>query len=123
MLETIAKGRGMAASPQITREKIQEQIQLVSAIYMESIPSLRHRHTVQLKVMLSFSVIFTLFFYLRIHDIVQFDDTRYFFPLMTLSEGRDRALAEHLALSPAPSTECLANSTQELFIRRGVYTF
>lgn len=114
----------MAASPQITRKKIQEQIKLVSAIYMESIPSLRHRHTVQLKVMLSFSVIFKLFFYLRIHGVVQFDDTRYFFPLMTPSEGRNRVLPEHLALSLAHSTECLANSTQELFIRRrGVYTF
>ena len=64
MLETIAKGRGMAASPQITRKKIQEQTKLVTVIYKARIPSLRHGYTVQLKVMLSFSVIFKLFFYL-----------------------------------------------------------
>ena len=44
---------------------------------------IHHGYTVQLKVMLSFSVIFKLFFYLWIHDIIQFDDTRHFFPLMT----------------------------------------
>ena len=75
--------QGNGCKPQITRKKIQEQTKLVTVIYKARIPSLRHGYTVQLKVMLSFSVIFKLFFYLWIHDIIQFDDTRHFFPLMT----------------------------------------
>lgn len=91
---------------------------LVSAIYIASIPSLRHYHTVQLRLCFLFQWYLNYFSIFGIHDICAPFEWHKVFLFSSddqLSEGRDRVLAEHLALSLLAKLEN-PMATRELLI-------